>query len=63
MTVVPQPNTAICECVCHLTIAGEPTMPFNPHNGSPCWCYGSQAPVLVTPPTFCPHCGKRLDGR
>ena len=49
--------TSACGCICHSFGAGTAGVA---HPGLPCWCYQSQAPVVVEPPKFCPHCGKKI---
>ena len=48
----------VCACSCHYWNNGAD--PEVMHPGLPCWCREPQAPVVVVPPKFCPHCGRAL---
>jgi hypothetical protein len=54
VTTIP----SICMCSCHYwNKASNAAMT---HPGMACWCQQAQAPIVVEPPKFCPHCGKKL---
>lgn len=52
--------TTNCGCPCHGAPGISTPAFYSNHPGQPCWCYEPQEPVVIQPPTFCPHCGKKL---